>query len=94
MFISYVREDSARIDWLQQILEQADLRVWRDTAQQANSYAAKFLTATFEISPSGGGIPWQRADWTTMSSRDTRAHAIACPGSPRASPKPSRGLTR
>lgn len=33
VFISYVREDSARVDRLQQILEQAGLQTWRDTAQ-------------------------------------------------------------
>jgi hypothetical protein len=31
-FISYVREDSGTVDWLQRKLEAADVRVWRDTA--------------------------------------------------------------
>jgi hypothetical protein len=31
-FISYVREDSRRVDWLQQELEAAGIPVWRDTA--------------------------------------------------------------
>jgi hypothetical protein len=31
-FISYVREDSRQVDELQRRLEQADVRVWRDTA--------------------------------------------------------------
>jgi hypothetical protein len=31
-FISYVREDSAKVDQLQQMLEAARVRVWRDTA--------------------------------------------------------------
>lgn len=31
-FISYVREDSHRVDQLQQTLEAAGVRVWRDTA--------------------------------------------------------------
>src|SRR5260370_14044575 len=31
-FISYVREDSAHVDRLQRILEDAGIRVWRDTA--------------------------------------------------------------
>lgn len=31
-FISYVREDSDDVDWLQERLEQAGIRVWRDTA--------------------------------------------------------------
>ena len=31
-FISYVREDSERVDWLQRRLEGAGVRVWRDTA--------------------------------------------------------------
>lgn len=32
VFISYVREDSGRVDELQQALETAGIRVWRDTA--------------------------------------------------------------
>jgi hypothetical protein len=32
VFISYVREDSQSVDWLQWTLKQAGLRVWRDTA--------------------------------------------------------------
>lgn len=32
-FISYVREDAARVDRLQRILEAAGIRVWRDTAE-------------------------------------------------------------
>jgi hypothetical protein len=31
-FISYVREDANRVDWLQRKLESAGVRVWRDTA--------------------------------------------------------------
>lgn len=31
VFISYVREDAAEVDRLQQLLEAADIRVWRDT---------------------------------------------------------------
>ena len=31
-FISYVREDSPRVDRLQRALEAAGVRVWRDTA--------------------------------------------------------------
>lgn len=31
-FISYVREDSAKIDWLERILQSAGIQVWRDTA--------------------------------------------------------------
>jgi hypothetical protein len=30
--MSYVRENSAEADWLQQVLEAAGVRVWRDTA--------------------------------------------------------------
>lgn len=33
VFVSYVREDSARVDWLCQVLEAAGIPVWRDTAQ-------------------------------------------------------------
>ncbi len=33
VFISYVREDSAEVDRLQQVLEGAGLQTWRDTAQ-------------------------------------------------------------
>jgi hypothetical protein len=29
-FVSYMREDSAGVDWLQQVLETAGIRVWRD----------------------------------------------------------------
>ena len=32
VFISYVRENSRDVDWLQRILESAGIRVWRDTA--------------------------------------------------------------
>jgi len=32
-FISYVREDSDRVDWLQHKLETAGILVWRDTAE-------------------------------------------------------------
>ncbi len=32
VFISYVREDAQRVDWLQAILEDAGVEVWRDTA--------------------------------------------------------------
>jgi hypothetical protein len=32
VFISYVREDSRRVDRLQQVLQSAGIRVWRDTA--------------------------------------------------------------
>ena len=32
VFISYVREDGAHVDWLQDSLETAGIRVWRDTA--------------------------------------------------------------
>jgi len=32
VFISYVREDSLKVDRLQQVLETAGVRVWRDTA--------------------------------------------------------------
>ena len=32
VFISYVREDSSEVDQLQQVLEAAGIRVWRDTA--------------------------------------------------------------
>jgi biotin carboxyl carrier protein len=32
-FLSYVREDSAQVDRLQQILEDADIPLWRDTAR-------------------------------------------------------------
>jgi CheY-like chemotaxis protein len=31
-FISYVREDTDQVDWLQEMLEAAGVRVWRDTA--------------------------------------------------------------
>ena len=30
-FLSYVREDSDKVDWLQQLLETAGIQVWRDT---------------------------------------------------------------
>ena len=30
-FLSYVREDSNKVDWLQQLLETAGIQVWRDT---------------------------------------------------------------
>lgn len=33
VFISYVREDSENVDWLQRKLEAAGIRVWRDTAE-------------------------------------------------------------
>jgi TIR domain-containing protein len=32
VFISYVRQDSARVDWLQEALSGRGVRVWRDTA--------------------------------------------------------------
>jgi len=32
VFLSYIREDSAQVDKLQQVLEAADFAVWRDTA--------------------------------------------------------------
>jgi hypothetical protein len=35
VFISYVRKDSARVDRLQGLLEDADVKVWRDTADTA-----------------------------------------------------------
>jgi hypothetical protein len=33
VFVSYVREDSSRVDWLGQELEAAGIPVWRDTQQ-------------------------------------------------------------
>jgi TIR domain/RIP homotypic interaction motif len=33
VFVSYVREDSNRVDWLCQVLESAGISVWRDTTQ-------------------------------------------------------------
>lgn len=33
VFISYRREDSAKVDWLQATLERAGIRVWRDKAE-------------------------------------------------------------
>ncbi len=46
-FISYVREDSGNVDWLQWTLESAGIRVWRDTADlwPGEDWRAKVLQA-------------------------------------------------